>query len=312
MALASPAQATNGPLAYVTNFGGNTVSVVDTDTNTITGSVTVGSKPVGVAVNPAQPRAYVANLASNSVSVIDTATNTVTATVPVGATPVLVAVNPSGTRAYVANTGSDSVSVIDTATDTVIATVPVGDGANGVAVSPSGATVYVTNNLAASVSVISTATNTVTATITGFNSPYDIAFFPKPAPKKADIDVNLVAQPHLGILVPYLSYTLTAQNTGPDAVTSATLTAALPAYTTATNLSPGCTVAGITVTCAYGAIANGASVNKTFRVPLSVLTLGQVTVTGVRTASAPTDPNPANDSATATCTAISIILVTCP
>lgn len=52
--------------------------------------------------------------------------------------------------------------------------------------------------------------------------------------------------------------------------------------------------------------------NKTFRVPLSVLTLGQVIVTGVRTASAPTDPNPANDSATATCTAISIILVTCP
>jgi hypothetical protein len=64
------------------------------------------------------------------------------------------------------------------------------------------------------------------------------------------------------------------------------------------------------VTCAYRAIANGAGVDKTFRVPLSLLTLGQVTVTGQRTASAPTDPNPANDSAT--CTAISIILVTCP
>ncbi|MFD5142681.1 IPT/TIG domain-containing protein [Streptomyces sp. NPDC058401] len=128
----------------------------------------------------------------------------------------------------------------------------------------------------------------------------------------ADIDVNLTAQPHLGILVPYLSYTLSAHNTGPSSVTSATLTATLPAGATATNLSAGCTAAGTTVSCTYGAIANGASADKTFRIPLHLLTLGQVTVTGDRTASAPADPNTANDTASATCTAISIVLVTCP
>lgn len=52
--------------------------------------------------------------------------------------------------------------------------------------------------------------------------------------------------------------------------------------------------------------------NKTFRVPLHLLSLGHVTVTGVRTISAPTDPNPANDNASASCTVIFIILVTCP
>ncbi|MFC7650586.1 hypothetical protein ACFQX6_67220 [Streptosporangium lutulentum] len=37
--------------------------------------------------------------------------------------------------------------------------------------------------------------------------------------------------------MPYLTYTLTAHNTGPNAVTSATLTATLPPGKSATNLS---------------------------------------------------------------------------
>lgn len=129
---------------------------------------------------------------------------------------------------------------------------------------------------------------------------------------KADIDVDVTAQPHLGILVPYLTYTLTAHNTGPDAVSSATLTATLPPGATATNLPTGCTTSTGTVACTYGAIPNGTNAAKSFRVPLSVLSLGPVSVTGTRTASAPNDPDPANDKATATCTVVSIILATCP
>ncbi|MFD8359761.1 hypothetical protein ACFV25_24875, partial [Streptomyces sp. NPDC059715] len=158
--------------------------------------------------------------------------------------------------------------------------------------------------------VIDTATNTVTTTIAGFTGPYGLAF--RPAPPTSDIDVDLTAQPHLGILTPYLSYTLTARNTGPGALTSATLTATLPAGASATNLAPGCTSATNTVTCTYGPIAAGASASKTFRIPLSLLKIGPVAVTGVRTASAPVDPNPANDSAAITCTALSIVLVSCP
>ncbi|MEU1193959.1 hypothetical protein [Streptomyces sp. NPDC005859] len=131
-------------------------------------------------------------------------------------------------------------------------------------------------------------------------------------PPSADLGVSLTARPHLGILVPYLSYTATTSNTGPDAVTSATLTAALPAGKTATNLSPGCTSSPGSVTCTYGAIANGGNAVSRFRLPMSVLALGQVNVTATRTASTPSDPNAANDSASATCTVISIILVTCP
>ncbi|MFK0046086.1 IPT/TIG domain-containing protein [Streptomyces sp. NPDC090741] len=128
----------------------------------------------------------------------------------------------------------------------------------------------------------------------------------------ADIDVDLAAQPGLSLLVPYLTYTLTAHNTGPGTVTSATLTATLQQGSSATALSPGCTAMGTTVTCGYGTIAAGAASAKTFRVPLSLLSLGRVSVSATRTVSAPSDPNPLNDSATATCTVVSVLLATCP
>ena len=158
----------NGAYAYVTNSGGTTVSVIDTSTNAVTATVTVGSEPVGVAVTPNGAYAYVTNYGSKSVSVISTATNAVTATVTVEDEPGGVAVTPNGAYVYVANLGSNSVSVISTATNAVTATVPVGGYPAGVAVTPNGAYVYVANSGNNSVSVISTATNAVTATVTGW------------------------------------------------------------------------------------------------------------------------------------------------
>ena len=74
--------------AYITNSGDNTVSVIDTATNTVVGSpITVGVRPQGMAVTPDGSNVYVANASSDTVSVIDTASNTVTATIPVGHAP---------------------------------------------------------------------------------------------------------------------------------------------------------------------------------------------------------------------------------
>jgi YVTN family beta-propeller protein len=133
--MASAAEA--APFAYVTNSGSNTVSVIDTATNTVVTTVTVGSgSPQAVAVTPDGKHAYVTIPGSYSVSVIDTATNTVVATVTVGTNPFAVAVTPDGNHAYVANISSSNVSVIDTATNTVVATVTVGNGPTGVGIIP--------------------------------------------------------------------------------------------------------------------------------------------------------------------------------
>ncbi len=62
------AMAPDGKSAYVANFNGGTVSVIDTATNTV---------PFGVAVTPDGKHAYCANRNDGTVSVINTLTNTV-------------------------------------------------------------------------------------------------------------------------------------------------------------------------------------------------------------------------------------------
>src|SRR5215470_11885649 len=80
----APSSAQN---AYITNSGSNTVSVIDTATNTVVSTIPVGISPAGVAVTPDGSNVYVTNFTSNTVSVIDTATNTVVSTIPVGSAP---------------------------------------------------------------------------------------------------------------------------------------------------------------------------------------------------------------------------------
>src|SRR3989338_3703956 len=59
---------------YITNFGDDTVSVIDTSNNAVTSvELPVGFGPFGVAVHPAGTFVYVANALNNSVSIIDTA-----------------------------------------------------------------------------------------------------------------------------------------------------------------------------------------------------------------------------------------------
>lgn len=142
-------------------------------------TVSVGNRPIVIAVSPNGARAYVANYAGNSVSVIDTASNSVVATVPVGNGLHGVTVSPNGARVYVSNIISGGVSVIDTATNTVIdtttatttivTTVAVGTGPVGLSVRPDGSRLYVTNagdgSVAGTVSVIDTGSNTIVATV---------------------------------------------------------------------------------------------------------------------------------------------------
>jgi YVTN family beta-propeller protein len=170
------------PFAFVTNLSSDSVSVIDTATNSVIDTIVVGDEPIGVTLSPDGSKAYVSNDKSNNISVIDTSTNTVVATVPVGDRPRGVAITPNGTRVLVANSLSNSVSVIDTEINIVIATVPVGNSPRRIAITPNGANAYVTNHNDypnGTVSVVNTTTNTVIATITvGSGSTYGVAITP--------------------------------------------------------------------------------------------------------------------------------------
>jgi YVTN family beta-propeller protein len=107
--------------------------------NIVIATISVGTRPFGVAVNPAGTRAYVSNsnaapLGPDTVSVINTATNTVVATIVVGDSPDGLALTPDGDFLYVTSTSDDTIWVINTATNTVTDTFAVGDRPTEIAV----------------------------------------------------------------------------------------------------------------------------------------------------------------------------------
>ena len=67
LTMALPVKA--APFAYITNNGSDTVSVIDTATNTVVDTVAVGANPFGVAVHPDGNTVYVANNQDATVSV---------------------------------------------------------------------------------------------------------------------------------------------------------------------------------------------------------------------------------------------------
>jgi len=151
--------------AYIADNEFNTVSVINTTTDSVVATIPVGKAPFAVSVSPDGTRAYVCNWNSNNVSVINTATNAVITSIAVGDQPFGIVVSPNGTRAYVADNVSNSVSVINTTTNVVISTITVGPAPYGICISPDGSSVYIANSNGASVSVISTASNKVVNTI---------------------------------------------------------------------------------------------------------------------------------------------------
>ncbi|MFD6969671.1 YncE family protein [Streptomyces sp. NPDC059979] len=155
---------------FVTNSGANTVSVIDSSTNTVSATVNVGSRPESVATDP-QFGVFVANGGDDTVSVIE-GLNAVTATVSIEglltSPPAMgVAVDHHMSRAYVTHRGGFGVSVINLG-----GTLPPFahrffdvPGPLGVAVDSVRRLVFVTQPDFNTVSVIDPATNGVVAII---------------------------------------------------------------------------------------------------------------------------------------------------
>ncbi len=158
------------------NTGSNNVSVINGATDTVTGTIAVGSSPRGVCANPTTNRIYVGNQAGNSVTVIDGATDTVLTTITVGTNPYRLSVNPTTNKIYVANYGSNNVSVINGATNTVSTTIALGNNTGPLATAVNATTnkIYVANYTGNSTSIINGATDTLTKTINVGNGPYGV------------------------------------------------------------------------------------------------------------------------------------------
>lgn len=154
---------------FVTSYD-NTVSVIDTSSLSIVGSVTVGANPDGIAAT--NNYLYVANSGSynfpdvdSTVSVIDINTLTETRKITVGKNPNKIEVAPNG-DVYVSCYGNfssipASISIIDGTTNTLRTTLGSGFAYSHVRIS--GELAYFYNNYGGSgtAKVYNTATNTV-------------------------------------------------------------------------------------------------------------------------------------------------------
>ena len=140
--------------AYVTNWGGRSVSVIDTSKQRKVADIVLSphdnpmlaDHPTGIVANPNRNELYPANANSDTVSVINSVSDEVTATInvaldpgsPKGSMPVALAVSPDGRTLYVADAGENAVAVVDLRRRVVRGFIPTAWYPAGVKVTPDG------------------------------------------------------------------------------------------------------------------------------------------------------------------------------
>ena len=171
----------DGTEVWVTESGTNTVSVVTTSSNKITGTVVVGIYPHGIAITPDGKTAYVANTGPNTgkggsqtVSVVNVSTQALSGTLDVGEAPQIVTVSPDGSLVFV--TCADGVYVIKTAGGSVNKVPERVHQPHGVAVTPDGKHAYVTDSERDQVVVLRTSDLRTVGRIGVGRTPWNTAF----------------------------------------------------------------------------------------------------------------------------------------
>jgi YVTN family beta-propeller protein len=108
--------------AIVTNFGSNTVSIVDLFNYVVVQTIPVGTEPtavlIGSGTSTAYAAAYVANFGSSAISEINLSTNSQSRVAAVGPQPDALAMDPSGTAIWVG--GLNYISKVDLTSFSVV------------------------------------------------------------------------------------------------------------------------------------------------------------------------------------------------
>jgi YVTN family beta-propeller protein len=98
----------DGSRLYVTDTNGDDVAIVNTNTNTVVGHISLapypnapkGTAPDGLAVSPDGATLYVANAGNNDIAVVDLTTDTVQGLIPTGWYPTAVLTDKTGATIY--------------------------------------------------------------------------------------------------------------------------------------------------------------------------------------------------------------------
>jgi uncharacterized repeat protein (TIGR01451 family) len=161
----------------------------------------------------------------------------------------------------------------------------------------------VTIHVTVDTAIVGTFTNTATVATTTPEPPGG----GNPNSAQADVTVRPVADLALAKSAPAtvaaggaLTWELTVTNHGPSDATGVTISDPLPAGTTFSTADPGCHAASGVVTCAVGALANGASATRHVTVTVPHALGGSTVLNTASVRSEQGDDDPSNDTATAT------------
>jgi len=147
--------------AYVTEWAGRSVAVLDTDSQRLLGRILLSplsnplqaDHPSGITANPVRNEIYTANANSDTVSVIDTVHDRLADTIdvglvprgPKGSMPEGLGVSPDGRTLYVALSGENAIAVVDLDHRRTRGFIPTGWYPSDVVVTPDGRSLIVTN-----------------------------------------------------------------------------------------------------------------------------------------------------------------------
>jgi YVTN family beta-propeller protein len=173
----------NADSAYVANYLGNSISVIDTSTNLVTNTFTdTGLSPDGIAITPDGTELYIPNdVSSGTVTILNTSTGAIENTISVGTNPRYISISPDGKLAYVANENSGTITVIDTSTQTVKTSITIGEHAASATFSKNGDLAYACEDGSGVVCEIDTATSKVEHSISTVGDPLYCVVNPKTA-----------------------------------------------------------------------------------------------------------------------------------
>ena len=152
-------------ILYVTNSGGDDVTVVDAATRAVIGSIQTGSTPHGLEAAPDGSRIYCSGETDDDIVAVDTATSTVLWKAAIGERPNHIAVSADGRYVFAPIRSRDYADVVDTAAARKVASVPVGKSPHNAYRAPNGKWIYVTSMGEDKVTIVDVATRSAVGAI---------------------------------------------------------------------------------------------------------------------------------------------------
>jgi len=196
-ASSGPAPSERHPRVYVSNEDSNDISIVDSATDEVTGTIFVGKRPRGIRLAPDGRTLFVAlsgspkdppgahdggrppaDRAADGIALVDVATEKLVRTIASGRDPECFDFTPDGKFLYVSNEEAAQASVVELATGSIVKTIPLDEEPEGVTMKPGGDIVYVTSEAANKVFAIDTKNISIVATIETGPRPRAIVFTP--------------------------------------------------------------------------------------------------------------------------------------